>query len=171
MSVQDLARTLNRVQTAGSARFVIGRVLKHISYGYEVLDDLQEWQSGVDKRSAKLRLDALRNALEKNYKTYPQADNFILSPRTFDDAKALITKAVVEIAGWEGSSRAQRSVTLLAELGTGVENVGNTIGKATGVIGEAAGKTVAGLFSGLGVWGFLLLGVVVLVLFIRVRPV
>lgn len=172
-TTQELARLLNRVKTARDARWVIGKVLKHISGAYDDLAGISEWKTGLDTKEIKLRLDAIRSTLETQYKALPKTDSFLLTKATLDPIKASVTKALVESAGISGASGKSGDVSLVAELGAGIKSLpadaGKVAGQVVGGAGEIVGKAAGGILGGLGIWGFLLVAVVGLVLFIRVK--
>lgn len=169
----QIARTLNRLKTAGEARFVIGKVLKRINSAYDELDGISESRTGIDTKKIKLLIDAYRVTLEKLYKALPKSDTFVLTSATLKPIKDNVTKVIVEIAGIEGAAGSSANVSLLAELGAGFKSLPADAGKAAGQVvggaGEIVGKAVGGIFGGLGIWGFLLIAVVGVVLFIRVK--
>jgi hypothetical protein len=142
-TIQDIARGLNGVRTAGQAKIAIGEALSELGRAYRLAD-------GENART----LDRVRLPLEAwilEIALLPDASDY---RSAFQARRDTITRAYVESLGILGTIQARRSVSFVDELGTGFAALPGQLGQAVGAVakgaGETAGSLLGGLLSGLG---------------------
>jgi hypothetical protein len=166
-TIAYVQRTLNTVQSAGEARAAITSAEKYLDYGQGLVGSLSRFASPTPDE-AQDTINLHRAALDAELRGFAaQADDSPVDPQPWARAQREIIRACVDVAGIEGTALGSiaASEDLPGNLADSIANApkvfGQGVGSAIKGVGEVAGNAGAGLLSGLGVIGVLVLVVVV----------
>lgn len=169
--LQDIARTLDKIRSAGAGRIAAGAGLRALSPAYDQLARI----SATDRRNArKNELEIARTNLERwmrNLTAHDGADITALWKQT-NGGRDVVLRAYTAIAGVEGEANYKPQTSnweiLLMSLKEAPAVFGEAVGAIAGATGKAAGDVAGGLLFGLGLGGLIRVGVIVAIVAIVV---
>jgi len=167
--ITAIARALNGVKTAGSARAAAGAAAKAAKATYPVLERLSKDRAAAGRKA----LDLANANLTAWYKRIEQVSYAAAIDNEWTKGRPLVLQVYQAIAGIEGEAnyvpQTSNADILLLSLKEAPGIVGAAVGEVTKEAGKVAGNAVGGIFSGLGISGTLTLVVILaaVVLFLK----